>query len=188
MQYIRQRGVWKLSTWRTALAISGKSPISVMWTDTNKGDTEKPNVRSRLVCKEFRAKFMEAVFAGTPPIEALRVILRVAAAHAEDKGPYGLMCIDVRRAHFYAKAIRRVFVRLPEEDPASENKDACGELLISMYGTQDAAANWEASYTATMKAMGFKQGKASPCHFVKPAGALPTMVHGDDFFVTGTKI
>ena len=52
MEYVRKRGVYILSTWRTALQISGKAPIAVIWIDSNKGDDETPNMRPRLVAKE----------------------------------------------------------------------------------------------------------------------------------------
>ena len=43
----------------------------------NKGDSERMEVRSRLVAKEFkwRDPFMEGTFAATPPLEALRYVL-----------------------------------------------------------------------------------------------------------------
>ena len=44
--------------------------------------------------------------------------------------------IDVRRAYFHAKAIREMFVELPEEDM---QEGMCGKLNKSMYGTRDAA-------------------------------------------------
>ena len=159
-----------------------------MWIDTNKGDDEIPIMRPRLVAKEYRANLMEAIFAGTPPLVALRAIIRIAAAHANDEDPYGIRVVDVSRAHLYAKALRRVFVQSPQEDPSSQDPEACGELLMIMYGTQYAAANWTASYTNTMTGGGFIQGKASPCLFVKNDGSTPTLVHWDDLLCYGRSV
>ena len=50
-----------------------------MWIDTNQGDAEHPNVRCRLVGKEFRTGPDDALFASTPPLEALRLIISRAA-------------------------------------------------------------------------------------------------------------
>ena len=50
--------------------------------------------------------------------------------------------LDVRRAHFYARAIWRVFVKMPPEDPRYREEDPTAELTYSLYGTQDAVANW----------------------------------------------
>ena len=70
--------------------------------------------------------------------------------------------IDVRRAYVYAKSERDVYIELPEED---YEEGMCGKLVKSMYGTRDAARNWEMEYTGFMRDAGFKQGIASPCAF-----------------------
>ena len=70
--------------------------------------------------------------------------------------------IDARRACFHAEARRQVFVELCEED---EVKGMCGELVKAMYGTRDAAQNWEVTYIQFMKEIGFVSGKATPCVF-----------------------
>ena len=53
--------------------------IGTKWIDTNKGDTDNPKTRSRLVGKEFRTGPDDALFASTPPLEALRLIVSRAA-------------------------------------------------------------------------------------------------------------
>ena len=53
-----------------------------------------------------------------------------------------LLC-DVRRAHFYAKAIRGVSINMPPGDPRFDPSDPTAEFIHSLYGMQDAAANWE---------------------------------------------
>ena len=83
-----------------------------------------------MVGKEFKA-LRRAVhvhfFASLPPTEALRLMVsRGVSAETERRAqPTGgdkageaieLMLLDVRRAHFYARAIRRVFVNMPPED------------------------------------------------------------------------
>ena len=71
-------------------------------------------------------------------------------------------CIDVRCAYFHAKARRRVFVRLPEED---HEEGMCGLLVKAMYGTRDAARNWEHEYIEFMANIGFVKSRATPCMF-----------------------
>ena len=53
-----------------------------------------------------------------------------------------MMYADVSRAHLYAKAARPVYVKLPEEDVEPGDEGKCGKLVMSMYGTRDAAVNW----------------------------------------------
>ena len=61
-----------------------------------------------------------------------------------------MMYADVSRAYFYAKAVRPVYVNLPDEDRPEKDEQMCGRLMMSMYGTRDAATNWPAEYTATV--------------------------------------
>ena len=58
---------------------------------------------------------------------------------------------------------------------------------MSMHGTQDAAANWEAAYREVLLKGGFTQGTASSCHYIHSDGTTPLVVHGDDFIATGTQ-
>ena len=55
--------------------------------------------------------------------------------------PIEIMVLDVIRAHFYARALRRVFIKMPVEDPRYVQCDGVAELQKAMYGTQDAAVN-----------------------------------------------
>ena len=70
--------------------------------------------------------------------------------------------IDVRRAYFHAEERRQVFVEFCDEDRID---GMCGELAKAMYGTRDAAQNWEVTYVKFMIDAGFVSGKATPCVF-----------------------
>ena len=61
-----------------------------------------------------------------------------------------MMYADVSRAYFYAKAVRPVYVNLRDEDRMEGDEQMCGRLMMSMYGTKDAATNWAAEYTETL--------------------------------------
>ena len=50
-----------------------------------------------------------------------------------------------------------------------------------MYGTRDAAQNWEEEYSSFLLESGFRRGKASPCVFFHKERNLHLVVHGDDF-------
>ena len=69
-------------------------------------------------------------------------------------------------------------MKLPDED---DTPGMCGRLNVSMYGTRDAAANWEDQYANHLIANGFIQGKSSPCVFHNPIRKDRCVVHGDDF-------
>ena len=54
-----------------------------------------------------------------------------------------------------------------------------------MYGTRDAAQNWEIAYAEFMEEIGFTRGVVSPCVFWHPERELRVVAHGDDFTSLG---
>ena len=56
-----------------------------------------------------------------------------------------------------------------------------------MYGTRDAAANWESAYSQVLLDAGFRKGRASPCHFFHEEWQARVLVHGDDFVIVGAE-
>ena len=114
IQYVRDMGVWKKIPRRTAQA-RGWKVIKTRWIDINKGDDANPIYRSRIVGKSFNNEAMEGIFAGTPPLEALRAIIHEAATlrQGEDMRTKVIIVNDVSRAFFEAPAVRQVCVELP---------------------------------------------------------------------------
>ena len=75
--------------------------------------------------------------------ETLRVLLSVACQEdvfrVED--PFLITTADVSRAHFYADAVRDVYVRLPDEDPKAKQPGVCGKLRKTVCSSLDAACS-----------------------------------------------
>ena len=92
--------------------------------------------------------------------------------------------IDIKRAYFHSKARMHVFVDLPNED---NEEGMCGELMKAMYGTRDAAQNWEFEYREFLEGIKFERGVAHPCVFYHRNYDLHAVVHGDDFTVLGNE-
>ena len=165
-----------------------KETISVKWVDVNKGDEVHPEYRSRLVAKEIKADKRVDLFAATPPLEGKKLLLAMAVTEGigyergNKEGGMKLDFIDIRRAFFQALAKRNVYVKLPEED---YEPGMCGKLNKAMYGTRDAAQNWEYAYAEFMESIGFQRGLASSCVFWHSGRELRVVVHGDDFTVLG---
>ena len=128
IQYLWDMKVYEYSTEAESRARTGRKPVGLKWIDTNKGSAEAPRYRSRLVCPEVRHKGVEPIFSATPPLETLRILLCVACQ--EDvfrvEHPFLISIADVSRAHFYADAVRDVYVRLPDEDPRQSNPACVG--------------------------------------------------------------
>ena len=163
---------------------TGKGPIGTKWVDVNKGDDEEPEYRCRFVAKEIKRRNDESIFAATPPLEGKKLLFSLAVSGTKGSAdPLKLLFIDVKRAYFYAKSVRPVFVQLPDEDPGEGMR---GRLQRSMYGTRDAASDWEAEYTKGLIEDGFMAGVASPCAFYHPELDVRCVVHGDNFTLLGT--
>ena len=78
-----------------------------------------------------------------------------------------------------------MFVRLPQED---HEEGKCGLLEKAMYGTRDAAQNWECEYIEFMVHDGFHKSRASPCMFYHRERDIRIVIHGDDFTVLGNEV
>ena len=108
MEYLDGKDVWELKPIDERRKRTGKPPVTVRWVDVNKGDDVSPNIQSRLVARQIRQAGEEAIFAPTPPLEALRSIISLAATdlpgrplHVRD--PHSerrtqISAIDIRRA------------------------------------------------------------------------------------------
>ena len=90
------------------VARTGRRPIGVRWIDINKGDQYNINIRSRLVAKEFNNKKCDDLSAGTPPVEAMRAIVSMAASGTT---PKTLMTVDVSRWRCAQKHVKRTETR-----------------------------------------------------------------------------
>ena len=105
--------MWRKVPRTEALRLQGKAPITVKWIDVNKGDDDNPNYRSRLVAREVRKPWEASIFAPTPPLEALRTIISLAATEIKgvvthDRRPNSIRrtqvsVVDISRAYFNAK-------------------------------------------------------------------------------------
>ena len=163
LAYLKNRCVYEYASTSKAIQSVGRRPLRLKWIDTNKGDATHPVIRSRLVCTEVRPKGTEAIFSATPPLESLRILMSFLSQPVDDPSdPYCMTLADVSRAHFYARAEREVYIQLPPEDPRSGDRDTCGRLLKTMYGTLDAADRWSEHYSAVLQSNGFIQCTASP--------------------------
>ena len=101
--------------------------VGTRWLDINKGDEEVENYRSRLVAKGFNQGKEEGIFAATPPLEALKLLISDVATVGE-KGTEEkiLMVNDVARAFFEADMKKELCVELPEERIVEGEGDMLG--------------------------------------------------------------
>ena len=130
MEYFAAKEVWAHRTRAECFQKTGKRPITVKWVDVNKGDDDSPNYRSRLVAREIRLPGEDPIFAPTPPLESVRMVLSLAATdlpgevkHVRDgqsEWRTQVSIIDISRAYFNAKKSmddEPTYVELPDEVP-----------------------------------------------------------------------
>ena len=109
-----------------------------------------------MVGKEFNDREIDGLFAATPPLEALRLLVSWAATISRDgvgvpvgtrrKGSTkSILIADVSREFFEAPANRDLCVGLPAEalKDGETPEDVVGELMASLYGARDASADWQ---------------------------------------------
>ena len=159
------------------------NPVDTKWVDTDKAFEGEPmQIRSRMCAREFKSDDRPDLYAVPPPLEALKAIISIAANHKET---FSIMHIDVSRAYFHAKAQRPVLIRLPAEDRMGTDAGKIGLMKKSMYGTRDAASNWERDWQEHVKKWGFQLGLSSKNLFHHTENRVSGLTHGDDFVLTG---
>ncbi len=84
IKFMLEWGVWEHAPISECWKQTGRAPIGSKWVDVNKGDAVRPLVRSRFVVKEIATYKSDDFFAATPPLEAFRLLLSLAASSGKD--------------------------------------------------------------------------------------------------------
>ena len=184
MEKFKARGVYTHVT-RQVAASSGQGKfVKVRWVQTNKGTTEAPNVRCRLVCQEYASgNPRDDLFAGTPPLTAAKLLVSDVACHHKEKC---ILILDVSCAFLYGKAKREIYIELPAEDPMGKDTNLVGKLQCAMYGTRDAPQIWQEEVGATLGALGFTTSMHQPSMYYHSKRDIKMVAHVDDFLISGT--
>ena len=179
--FMKDKKVWDEVPRRDA---EGQRIVSVKWVDTNKGTEEHPEMRCRLVARDFRCgdKDREDLFAATPPWELKRLLMSHAADRSGGK-IRKMLLVDVKKAHLNSDCKEEVYIELPPEVGAGADK--VGKLRRWLYGFRPAAAAWEYHYAGKLEEEGFVRGLATPVSFYHREKDINVVVHGDDFTFTG---
>ena len=84
MWYVAKHKVYTYARVQEYYDETGAAPIDTRWIDTNKGDDIHPNYRSRWVAKDFKKAWIETIFAVSPNIEAIRLMLAGVANNVQE--------------------------------------------------------------------------------------------------------
>ena len=190
IDFMKRLGVWQDATMEECMEKTGKMPVSTRWVDVDKGRDGKSEIRSRLVARDFKVRGDSRefdVFASMPPLEAKRLLFRMAASGQSigdpKRGSVKLMFLDVKKAHLNGKLRddEYEYVELPVEAGGG-----VGRLRRWLYGMRPAANAWEREYAAKLvESGGYLRGRAAPTVFVNPENGIRLVVWGDDFTFLG---
>ena len=183
MKYMDELGVGEEVEERECWETLGKAPVTTKFVRVNKGTADDPNVRARLVARDFKAKGDDGrvdLFAAMPPLEAKKMLFRMAA---KDKLVWRagrwqrrkLLFIDVKKAHLNGRVPEDTFayVRLPD--------GRVWRLRRWLYGMRPAAQAWEEDLSNKLESIGFKRGRSASTVFYRQKTGCRCVVHGDDF-------
>lgn len=87
----------------------------------------------------------------------------------------------MKRAYFFAKVKRLIFIEIPAADREPNDEQKVGRLNLNFHGTRDSAMNWQDESIGTLEKNGFTKSKASPCNFYHEVRKANITIHGDDF-------
>ena len=194
MKFLKELGAYTYDTVSNCRAAGGNL-VPTIWVDVNKGDDAHPNVRCRLCVAETKGRTTldlgdpTQTFSATPPYEALRCLVSmVMSPRTREEESHVLMFLDITRAHPHCDMKRKLWIRLPKEDPRSTEEGTCGLLLKSMYGCRDAGQNFELFTREVMvDRLGFECGVWSPCLYTHTERDLVAYIYGDNFVCKGTR-
>jgi len=169
---------------------TGKEPTSTKFVHVNKSAAGEPDIRARLVARDFKPKGEKDrcdLFAAMPPLEAKKLLFRMAAKSRKiwRRGKWRkmkVMFIDVKKAHLNGRVPEDVFayVKLPD--------GRCWRLKRWLYGMRPAASAWENDFAERLESIGFVRGKSATTVFFNPTTSTRCVVHGDDFTFLGYDI
>ena len=97
------------------------------------------------------------------------------------------MVMDVKRAFLYGKARRKIYIRLPPEDPRSKESGTVGLVKRSMYGTRDAPQIWAEEVRRVFTSLGFQSCRTDACVYSHPGRGIVAVTHVDDFMLCGVR-
>ena len=153
------------------------NPLGLDGTDATR-DAEHPDVRKRLVAKEFHAgRVRTDTFAGTPSLLALLLFISIAASTCRSRKPFLMLLADAQVAFLLADELGESYMQPPLSVCAS---DRCSKLCKSMYGIRRASRNWQNKIAEVAESHGYRRLVSchctmdckSTCWFMEPTFTL----------------
>jgi hypothetical protein len=128
----------------------------------------------------------EDVFAGTPPLFAMKLLLSLASR--EKPLSKIIMLLDVKCAFLYGEAKRIVYIELPPEDLNYRCGKYYGLLEKAMCGARDAPQIWQEVVAEVMVRLGCEASLHHPSIYFHPERKIRVIAHADDFLCAGDEV
>jgi hypothetical protein len=166
MDYMRQLVVFTYAPEEESYTVCGVPPLPLDWVDVNKGDSENPEIRSRLVAMDTKKRTsidptdISATFAATPPLEGLRAVISITMStpYLTIEELVVMIFLDISRAHLHSLLEREVYGRPPPEDLECP-PGMVWKFLKAIYGLKDAGNAFDhKSEQVMVLELGFEQG------------------------------
>ena len=151
---------------------TGRKPIPCRWRVINEGDSERVEVRSRLVAREIKQKGTDSYFAGTPPLALVRYVTSKAATLSKSGKRRQLTVLDAKRAFLH-------------------DRDVCETATLTRHRTMLVVEEMHVWHTSCSNTSFRKLVQTLACsaqaivHGAFGHSARDMVVHGDDFIVAG---
>ena len=179
LQKLKERGVHVHVPREDAMQDCTVMFVKTRWVQTAKGD----EVRCRFVAQEFaKGDPREDLFAGTPPLFAARMLVSRTASSPEPRCT--LMVLD---CILTCDINRRVYIKLPAEDPGSIGWKVVGKLEKALYGTRDAPQAWLDELSKTLVEIGFTMSARFPGLHFHERLEVALVTHVDDLLCSGSE-
>ena len=185
LQYMKHVGVWKVEARSKVLARNPRAKIiGTKW--VVKATNDYSGAKCRLVGQEFASRDKrEDLFAGTPPLSAMRWLLSRAMSKGRASRRPKIGILDIRKAFLHGYIERELYVELPVEDPDSDGGRNIGRLVRSLYGTRDAPMAWQKVVREFMNKLNFPASPISAGVYWHSGRDLQVISHVDDFLIIG---
>jgi transposase InsO family protein len=122
--------------------------------------TKRMRWKARLVIRGFEEKVRDDidVYAPTPPLEALRLLL----AYWCFNDCYDIRSIDIKSAFLNAEITRDVYLTPPTGTRLRNGKN-CWKLRKALYGLADAPKRWFETFTSCLSEIGLSKLSSEQC-------------------------
>lgn len=179
---MRRHEQFDVREWVPEQSARGHKVIDSFWIDHEKVAGRPETTRSRLVATEVARERREDLYAGTPPMAAIKYVISRACTKGAEKQ---LAVYDVSVAFFHADLPEGmlIFVRPPLDQKRNGH---VWRLKRAMYGTRAAAQAWQRKVMQTYRDGGWEVLKTIPCAFYNSELDQMTVVWGNDFLAEGS--